>query len=61
MSEIKDRMVEIINDLPEDSSYEQILRELALARMIDRGIADSDAGRVINNEEMDRRIRSWGK
>ena len=61
MSEVKERMVKIINDLPEDSSYDQILRELALARMIDRGLGDSDAGRVISNEEMDRRIRSWGK
>ena len=61
MSDVKERMVKIINDLPEDSSYDQILRELALARMIDRGLGDSDAGRVISNEEMDRRIRSWGK
>jgi predicted transcriptional regulator len=27
--------------------------------MIQRGLADSDAGRVISNEDMGRRIRSW--
>ena len=55
----KGRMIAIIENQPEDSSYDEILRELALARMIDRGLADSDAGRTITNEEMGRRIRTW--
>ena len=42
-----------------DSSREEILRELAFAAMVERGIADSDAGRTISNEEMARRIESW--
>jgi hypothetical protein len=29
--------------------------------MVKRGLADSDAGRTISNNEMDRRIRSWQK
>jgi len=27
--------------------------------MVQRGLADSEAGRVISNEEMGQRIRSW--
>ena len=30
----------------------EILRELALARMINRGIQDSDVGRTISDDEM---------
>jgi hypothetical protein len=59
MPSAKDLMIEIINDQPEDSSYEEILRELAFARMIERGIADSDQGRTIDDDEMARRIESW--
>jgi predicted transcriptional regulator len=55
----KDRMIAIIESQPDDSSYDEILRELALARMIKRGLADSDAGRIVDDEEMGRRIRSW--
>lgn len=55
----KEHMLQTIRDLPEDSSYEEILRELAFARMIERGLADSEAGRTISHEEMDRRIVSW--
>jgi predicted transcriptional regulator len=56
----KERMLEIIQDQPDDSSYEEILRELAFARMIERGLADSNAGRTISSEEMEKRISSWG-
>ena len=41
--------------------YEEIMRELAFERMVERGLADSRTGRVISNEEMARRIRSWQK
>lgn len=59
MSSAKQQMVQIIEEQPEDSSFDELLRELAFARMVDRGLADSDAGRTIGNEEMKRRIDSW--
>ena len=55
----KEQMAQIIEDQPDDSSYDEILRELAFSRMVDRGLSDSDAGRTISNEEMARRISSW--
>jgi predicted transcriptional regulator len=58
MSSVKDRMAEIIQEQPEDATYEEIMRELAFERMVERGLADSRTGRVISNEEMARRIRS---
>ncbi len=59
MSSVKDRMAEIIQEQPEDATYGEIMRELAFDRMVERGLADSRTGRVISNEEMARRIRSW--
>jgi ABC-type branched-subunit amino acid transport system ATPase component len=38
---------------------EEILRELAFHVMVERGLADSDARRIVSNEETARRIRSW--
>jgi predicted transcriptional regulator len=55
----KAQLIRVIEDQPDDSSYEEILRELAFAAMVERGIADSDAGRTIPNDEMGRRIESW--
>lgn len=59
MSNVKERMAEVIRSQPEDASYEEIMRELAFERMVERGLEDSRIGRVISNEEMGTRIRSW--
>ena len=52
----KKQITKIIKEQPEDSSYEEILRELAFARMVDRGLVDSKANRTIGNAEMKQRI-----
>ncbi|MDH4086464.1 MAG: hypothetical protein OEV27_02920 [Nitrospira sp.] len=59
MPSAKEQITRILQDQPDDSSYDEILRELALARMIERGLTDSDAGRTISHEEMGRRIKTW--
>ncbi len=59
MSSTKNQIIEIVRDQPDDSSYDEILRELAFARMMERGLVDSDAQRTIGNEEMRQRIRTW--
>ena len=59
MATAKDELKTLLEQQPEDSSSEEIVRELAFHVMIQRGLADSDAGRTISNKEMDRRIRSW--
>ncbi|MGH8292432.1 MAG: hypothetical protein ACRESA_03070 [Gammaproteobacteria bacterium] len=61
MSITKDKMSEVIRSQPEDATYEEIMRELAFEKMVDRGIADTRNGRVISNEDMGRRIRAWQK
>jgi hypothetical protein len=49
--------IEIIKRQPDDSSYDNIIRELAFDLMIQRGLKDSDEQRTISNEEMERRIK----
>jgi len=54
----RDLLRKTIDDQPEDSSYEEIIRELAFAAMVERGLADSIAGRTITHEEMRKTIES---
>jgi len=61
MSTAKDQITEIIRRQPDDSSYDEIVRELAFELMVQRGLKDSDDGRTISNEEMQRRIKTWQK
>lgn len=50
---------EVIEAQPDDASYEEIMRELAFERMVDRGLADARAGRSVTHDEAMQRIRSW--
>jgi len=61
MSNVKEMMIEVIQSQPDDASFDEIMRELAFKRMVERGLADSLSDRVISHEEMGRRIRSWQK
>ena len=61
MSSVKDVMVDIITQQPEDNSYDEILRELAYARMVQQGLADSDGGRTLSDAKVRERIESWQK
>ena len=57
----KRRMIELLEEQPDDSSFEELMRELAFERMVERGLADAEAGRTISHEEMGRRIAAWEK
>lgn len=57
MASAREQMVRIIEARSEDSSWGEILRELAFGgMMIERGLEDSEAGRTIGDEEMRERI-----
>ena len=61
MHSAKEQVSKIILEQPDDSSYDEILRELAFARMVERGLKDSNAKRTISNTEMKHRIKTWQK
>jgi len=61
MSTAKDQISEILKRQPDDSSYDEIVRDLAFDLMVQRGLKDSDEGRTISNDEMQRRIKNWQK
>jgi predicted transcriptional regulator len=61
MATVKEELTKLIQDQPDDSSYDEILRELAFNLMVQRGLKDSDDGRTISNDEIVHRIQTWQK
>ena len=57
----KDWLRRVIDEQPDDSSFDEILKELAFAAMIERGLADSQAGRTSSHEEVGKTLESWRK
>ena len=58
---VKEKIAKLVLSQPEDATYDEILKELAFAKMVDRGLEDARTGRVISNDEMANRIRTWQK
>lgn len=46
MSTIKEELTRLIHEQPDDSSPDEIVRELAFHVMVERGLADSDTKRT---------------
>lgn len=49
----------IINSLPIDTSYDEIIKELAFDRMTKKGLEDSKNAKTISSKEMELRIKQW--
>ena len=59
MTIAKESVKKVVDSLPNDSTYDEILKELAFARMVERGLENSRNGKTISNDEMRRKIREW--
>ena len=59
MATAKEEIIEILDQQPDDSSYDKLLQELAFKKMIDAGLADVDSGKTISNDEISEKINSW--
>lgn len=59
MATAKEVFLDLIEQQPDDSSYDDLLQELALIKMINAGLADVDSGNIISNEEIKDVMSSW--
>jgi predicted transcriptional regulator len=57
----KERVKEVVDAQPDDASYDEIVRELAFERMVERGMRDAREGRTLSHDEMGRRIATWDR
>lgn len=55
----KETAKKILNNLPEDSSMDEIIRELAFEKTIQRGLEDSKHNRIISEEDLKKETLKW--
>ena len=55
----KQQVQDILENLPEDASLEDIQYHIYVRQKIEQGLADVAAGRVISHEEVQRRLARW--
>jgi predicted transcriptional regulator len=53
---VKDAAMEIVRDLPDDATWEDVQYSLYVREKIERGLADIEAGRVVSHEDIKRKF-----
>jgi predicted transcriptional regulator len=52
----KQRILEAVQRLPADASFEDVMERLYFIYKVEQGLADVEAGRVVSHDEVKRRF-----
>jgi predicted transcriptional regulator len=59
MSPVKEAAIKLIQSLPENCTFEDIQYHLYVREKVEAGIQAIEAGKILSEEEADRRITEW--
>lgn len=59
MMSAKEEVRRILEQIPEDVTFEDIQYHIYVRQQITRGLEDIDQGRVVSEEEAERRMLKW--
>ena len=58
-ADAREAAIDIIRRQAPDASFDDVLRALAFHRVVEKGLSDAEAGRVMSNETFRRKLQSW--
>ena len=59
MGTAKDEVRKLLDQLPDDSSFEDIQYHIYVRDKIQRGLEDANAGRILTQDEVEQRMTRW--
>lgn len=59
MKTAKEEVLEILNNVPDDATLEDIQYRIYVRQRIERGLEEVAQGNVIDHEEVGRRLGKW--
>ncbi|MGH7362759.1 MAG: hypothetical protein ACREKK_02555 [Candidatus Methylomirabilales bacterium] len=59
MATAKEEVRKILDTLPDGASFEEIQYHIYVRQKIERGLEDIGEGRVLDQEEVERRMSKW--
>lgn len=58
---IREKVIQAVQDLPEDASVEDAMERLLLLAKIERGIQQADSGQTVAHPQVKERMAKWLK
>jgi len=59
MSTAKEEVRKMLDQIPDDASFEDIQYHIYVREKIERGLKDVEEGHVLSQEEVERRMSQW--
>jgi len=59
MNTAKEEVRKILDQLPDDASFDDIQYHIYVCQKVDRGLKAADQGRVLTQDEVERRMARW--
>ena len=59
MNSAKEEVRKLLEQLPEDATFEDIQYHIYVREKIERGLRDVNEGRVLGQEEIEQRMARW--
>ena len=59
MPGIKEQVIQMIQNLPEDVTVDDVMAELYFRLQVDAGLKELDEGKGIPHEEVEKRMAKW--
>jgi predicted transcriptional regulator len=61
MQTVKHEVVKMVNSLPDEVGYDEIMAEIYFRQKVDKSLNQIKEGKVISHEEAKKRISKWIK
>lgn len=59
MNTAKQEVQQLLANLPDDASFEDIQYHIFVRQKIERGLADYQSGNVLSEQEVEQRVGKW--
>jgi len=59
MATAKEEVRKMLEELPDDASFEDIQYHIYVREKVERGLEDVRAGRLLSQDEVERRMARW--
>jgi predicted transcriptional regulator len=59
MSTVKQQVLQAVEDLPENTTFEQAMERIYFLAKVERGLAEADAGEMVDHDEIRREFGEW--
>jgi predicted transcriptional regulator len=61
MATIKQKVIEMSNNLPDEVDYDEIMAEIYFRRKVDKSLKQIDEGKIVSHEDAKQRLAKWIK